>query len=449
MPWVDAELRKWFNIRDKLLVLAHSSSETRTGPAWDKYKEMRNYCKSQLKLKMKKFYEEKTASHFQSSKKFWSFYQSVVKTKKTNSSAAPLSIIDEDGTRVFDEKLVANRFNKFFTTLSAGKNFDDSESLEFIDRVFSDHKKSNRIAPPSNLFEFNLTNTEEVLKIIKECDSQSSAGIASIPTVLIKECAHVICSPLTKIFNSCILSNYMPNEWKTAIAVPLFKKGAVDDPNCYRSISLLAPVAKFYEKILADRILEYFSTNNMFCAEQHGFRSGYSCETALQSILDDWKKLIDDKSIIIAIFIDFTKAFDLVKQKLLSRKLFHYGFSNNALKLMENYFDSRTQITKVNNTLSNAMPIELGVPQGSILGPLLFLIFINDMSLSTDFHSILFADDTTLYDSDSDLSVLYRKFNRKFQVVYEWISMNQMSLNWSKTKIMFLTKKKVEIPEEK
>jgi hypothetical protein len=157
--------------------------------------------------------------------------------------------------------------------------------------------------------------------------------------------------------------------------------------------------------------------------------------------------LIDDKSIIIAIFIDFTKAFDLVKQKLLSRKLFHYGFSNNALKLLENYFESRSQITKINNTLSNAMPIELGVPQGSILGPLLFLIFINDMSLSTDFHTILFADDTTLYDSDSDLSVLKRKFNRKFQVIHEWITLNQMSLNWSKTKIMFLTKKRVEIPE--
>jgi hypothetical protein len=238
----------------------------------------------------------------------------------------------------------------------------------------------------------------------------------------------------------------MPNEWKTAIEVPLFKKGAVYDPNCYRGVSFLAPVAKFYEKILADRILEYFSTNN---AEQHGFRSGYSCETAYQSILYHWKKLINDKSIIIAIFIDFTKAFDLVKQKLLSRKLFHYSFSNNAMKLMGNYFNSRIQITKVNNTLSNAMPIEIGVPQGSILGPLLFLIFINDKSLSTDFHSILFSDDTTLYDSDSDSSVLYRKFNRKFQVVYEWISMIQMSLNWSKTKIMFLTKKKVEIPEEK
>ena len=112
LPWVDAELRNWFNIRDKLLVLAHSSSEARTGPAWDNYKEMRNYCKSQLKLKMKKFYEDKTASHFQSSKKFWNFYKSVVKTKKSKSASAPLSIINQDGTRVFDEKLVADSFNK-------------------------------------------------------------------------------------------------------------------------------------------------------------------------------------------------------------------------------------------------------------------------------------------------------------------------------------------------
>jgi hypothetical protein len=114
-----------------------------------------------------------------------------------------------------------------------------------------------------------------------------------------------------------------------------------------------------------------------------------TCILFLSSVLYNCKKVIDDKSIIIAILIDFTKAFDLVKQKLLSRKLFHYGLSNNALKLIENYFDTRSQITKINNTLSNAMPIELGVPQDSILGTLLFLIFINDMSLSTDFHSIL------------------------------------------------------------
>ncbi len=232
--------------------------------------------------------------------------------------------------------------------------YNDDESLEFIDKVFNNHKKSNKLIPPTTLFEFKLTNQEEVLKIIKSCDSQSSAGISSIPTVLIKECAEIICAPLTKIFNSFIVSRDMPTEWKTAIAVPLFKKGA---PNCYRSISLLAPVAKFYEKILANNMLEYFNNNNLFCSEQHGFRSDYSCETALQCIVDHWKRLIDEKSIIIAIFIDFTKAFDLVKQKLLLRKLFHYGFDNKALKLIENYFGDRSQITKVNNTLSDAMPI--------------------------------------------------------------------------------------------
>jgi hypothetical protein len=198
-------------------------------------------------------------------------------------------------------------------------------------------------------------------------------------------------------------------------------------------------LAKVFERILSDQMTNYFISRKLFGEAQHGFRANHSCETALQVVLDDWKCLLANNKIILSLFIDFKKAFDLVNPKLLFLKLFHYGFDNKALDLIRSYFDSRRQKTKINNSYSEYDAIELGVPQGSIFGPLLFIIFINDLTLSTDFLSILFADDTSQYDSDDDFIDLVRKFLIKFQHSLNWINHNHLYMNWSKTKFMCLS----------
>ena len=130
-----------------------------------------------------------------------------------------------------------------------------------------------------------------------------------------------------------------------------------------------------------------------------------------------------------ALFIDFKKAFDLVDQRLLFLKLFHYGFSNSALNLMKNYFAERTQKTKINSVLSESLPIELGVPQGSLLGPLLFIIFINDMAIISELFTILFADDTTVSESASTIETVVKSFSPKLKNLLEWTSHNRLHIN--------------------
>ena len=202
----------------------------------------------------------------------------------------------------------------------------------------------------------------------------------------------------------CINQSIFINEWKTAIITPLYKnKGNIEDLNNYRGISELAPLAKIFEKLLSKRIKDYYEHNNLFFIGQHGFRSNHSCGTAIHQIVSACLANID-KRLVNILFIDFKKAFDMLDQNLLIYKLLNYGFDNQAIKLMIHYFLNRFAITKSNKIISSLLAIVLGFPQGSVLGPLLFIIFIDDLLFYLiSILTKLFADDTTLIFANCDL----------------------------------------------
>lgn len=217
---------------------------------------------------------------------------------------------------------------------------------------------------PSKLFSHNYYN------IIRRYRNRSGGGIL----IFVRKAYTVLSSLLLLLFNRAIQSGVIPSEWKTKLVIPHFKnKGEKFDSNNYRAISILPPLAKDFEKILS-QIKDFFEMTMIFWKHHHGFRKSHSCDSALHSLFSKLYSNLHSKLINLLIFFDFRKAFDLVKPKLLLHKLFNYGFDNDALKLIANYFTDRYQFTKIDEYLSSAVGLELGVPQGSILGPLFFLI---------------------------------------------------------------------------
>jgi hypothetical protein len=202
--------------------------------------------------------------------------------------------------------------------------------------------------------------------------------------------------------------------------------------------------------LLALQITDHLNSNKLLFNAQYGFRSDHSCESALNEILSSMNTVLSKRLIGLYLFIDFRKAFDLVNSKILLFKLeYGYGFDLNSINLLKNYFENRKQFTKINNVTSNECQVNLGVPQGSVLGPLFFLLFINDLPYYLDsITTVLFADDTTLHVYDSNLESLISKFNNSSIKLIEWCNFNQLDINWSKTKAMFITNKKsIDIPE--
>ena len=205
---------------------------------------------------------------------------------------------------------------------------------------------------------------------------------------------------------------------------------------------IVAFVAYLRLPILNKQVVDYFESNNLFCDNQHGFRVNHSCETALISIIDYWKELLGNNEIILALFLDFKKAYDLVKPELLKLKLFHYGFNNDALALIQNYFQNRSHITRINSCTTPPADILEGLPQGSVLGGTLFDVYINDFHLLIKMFTILFADDTTVTDHHHSVDQLIINFKEKLIPALNWVKSNQMIINWNKTKAMFIHRKK-------
>ena len=230
---------------------------------------------------------------------------------------------------------------------------------------------------------------------------------------------------------------------------PLHKGKASDLVENYRGLSVLPPMDKVFEQLVGSQITNHFNENKLLFSGQYGFRRSHSCEAALHEVITGMNRILSTKQIGMFLFVDFKSAFNVVHPSLLLNKLEHaYGFDEAALRLMRDYFADRTQAVKIGNSFSDRRGIELGVPQGSSLGPLLFLIFINDLPFFLEyFLSVLFADDTTLSVESNNLDTLLSCFNISTEQLLEWCKFNLIDINWHKTKIMFVTnKRKIALP---
>ena len=257
---------------------------------------------------------------------------------------------------------------------------------------------------------------------------------------LLKLAAPFITDEITFICNHSITNSVFPSKWKEAKVAPLHKNGPHEEVNNYRPISILPVLSKVIEKHVHESLSDFLNQHELLHKTQSGFRAQHSCETALVNMIDLWLNAIDDSKMIGVVLVDFKKAFDLVDHQILLNKLEIYGIKDEALQWFNTYLTNRKQQVTINNSKSDFKHISCGVPQGSILGPLLFLLFINDLPLYTsNVFTDLYADDTTLYDIQYSMEQIEKNLQTALNKLHIWCRSNGMSLNSSKTKVMLVT----------
>ena len=291
-------------------------------------------------------------------------------------------------------------------------------------------------SPVNSLF-FDEIQANEIVKIINSLKPKAD-GPYSIPTPILKTFLHKISEILTKIFNLSIQTGKFITPLKVAKVIPVYKnKGSPYDANNYRPISLLSNIDKIFEKLIKSRLVNFLDENKIIFKNQFGFRSKHSTTHALINLTEKIRANIDKGLFSCGVFIDLQKAFDTVDHNILLSKLHHYGVRGLPHKWFRSYLSNRQQYVSISGYSSGKLYVEYGVPQGSVLGPLLFLIYINDLpNTIKNSETNLFADDTCLLSSDSNLEYLETKVNTDLVKLSSWLQANKISLNATKTEVV-------------
>ena len=435
-PWITTGIIKSINKKDEMYkrLIKMSTDTTAYEELKINFKTYQRIIRRSIREAKRTYYHNIFIKYNGNTKKTWQIINSTLNKKNTHSSL-PLKFHD-NGKILTDPCKIANKLNDFFVNVGTHLN-DSTDTLDEIDSYLTERTQSS--------FNFHTIDSEITLQIIKNMKNKSSRGHDSISNKLIKSAQHILCKPLTLIINQMIHTNIYPNSLKIAKIVPIFKKGDKFLFSNYRPISLLPSLSKIFERVIFLQITQYLNTNNLITNIQYGFRKQHSTELAALHLTDHLIWETNNKQKPLTIFLDLSKAFDSLDHSILLHKLKYYGFVGNSYELIKNYISDRKQFVIYNETESQYLKMKQGVPQGSILGPLLFLLYINDFPKCSDFFKFLmYADDTTLYCNLTDICSNNKEnfLNHELNNIYNWLTKNKLSLNVNKTKAMTFRLKK-------
>jgi Reverse transcriptase (RNA-dependent DNA polymerase) len=383
------------------------------------------------------YYHEQIQNNKKNPKKLWSVLREVSTGKLEKASIDKLYV---NGNVTSDKQVIANNFNQFFSTVGN----EISESVQHIDKSPESYMTNDVNVPQLN---FDVITPGQIIETIKSFESKTSCDIDGISIKILKFVATEISIPLSHIFNLSLSSGTFPEKLKKSRIVPIFKAGDPKLCDNYRPISLLSSLSKILEKIVQIRLVNHLELNNLLYEHQYGFLKGKSTEQTLLHVTDYISKALNKGDYCIALLLDLKKAFDVCSHEILMKKMKNFGIDGITLQWFKSYLRNRTQVVDIDGKISDPCFINISVLQGSILGPILFLMYINDLPLSTELKSFLFADDTTGLTSGPSLPQLIDKFNSEIQKLAMWFRTNKMCVNTSKTKfIIFHTRgKKVDL----
>lgn len=431
-PWINQEIKQAIQQRQYHL---RKARKTKSIEDMNAYTSSRNNVTRLIRVTKANYFKRLVDDNCDNPKSFWKIIKSILPGEQNEVQPT----IKVDGCVIHDKIKIANAFNKYIVEVVSNM----LKNLNWLHKTTTDYL--TYITTSDILFEFTPINEEFTLAYLKKMKTGKAVGLDGIPARLLKDSAEIICKPLTKIVNSSLATGIVPTDWKTARVIPVSKNARTEDLNNYRPISVLPLVSKVLERAVHSELYTFFTNNHLLNPHQHGFRKGHSTETATICFTDEVRRSIDQGLLTGSIFIDLSKAFDSVNHDILLHKLHAYGVRNGELEWFRNYLSNRVQQVCFQNTLSNAEGITSGVPQGSILGPLLFVIFINDLPKALPSSKLLlYADDAVIFNSAKDVREIEKSLSNSLNQVQSWLRNNCLFLNQSKTEcILFGTGSKL------
>ena len=440
-PWITNGILKSIRFRDKLYSILKTTSRncSEYNARKTNLQTYNRILKQNIRCAKRSYYQQCFQKYKSDIKNTWKTIGSLL--NKTDSKKDIPSYFVIHDHKLDDQRQIANEFNNYFVQIGSQLA---NKIVNQQNKSFTQYLKQSQ----SNIFQFQNIDQQKILKIIDGLSPKSSSGFDGISTILLKGIKNEICHPLTLIVNQTLKTGIFPDKLKVSKVIPVYKKGENTDIANYRPISLLPSVSKIFERIIHEQITDHFNRYSLLFHSQYGFRSNHSTEYAALELVDKIIAQMDNRKTPISIFLDLTKAFDTIDHNILLHKLEYYGIKGQALDLLKSYLTNRKQYVTYGSVSSDLMEITHGVPQGSILGPLLFIIYVNDLSHATNiFNTILYADDTTLVaclenfnkNKDAPISEIENQLNTELQKVNEWLNLNKLSINTSKTKGMIFT----------
>ena len=428
-PWISKEILSYIKKRHHYFLLFRKNIMSKKS-----YSDYRNFVTNKIRSAKKKYYEDKFNSVKNIIKETWKIINDVLKPKN-NSRRNILNKIIVNNNTYENSNDISNLFNDFF--INIGKNV--AESVGSHDA--NDHKSYlNHLNQPTSFF-FHPVLPSEVNTIIKSLKNKAS-NINTTPIKIMKIISEIISIPLACIINKSLSNGIVPDTLKLARVTPIYKEGTKTNISNYRPISVLPAISKIFEKVVYKQLYQYLELNSYLTDNQFGFRANKSTTHAILNLTQYLYKNLDSGELIFSIFLDFRKAFDSVNHQILISKLKSYGIRGVALDWFQSYLTTRKQYVHINNVISNLKPITYGVPQGSILGPLLFLLFINDITQCSNlFKFTLYADDSTLttrvHKDQLDQSI--ELINNELKNLHLWLCANKIAINKEKSKYMIFS----------
>ena len=427
-PWLSAALRTQIKLKNAKHKEALKSNDQTVK---DEYKNIKRELHSSLRNSEISYYRNQLDLHRLDVGERWKVLREIL--NMNNPSSKKKLIFDINNKTTTDPKEIATGFNNFFVTIGPqlAKNIkSDINPLSYVKSV------NNSIV----LTDVTSTEVRNVIASLKN----SSSGYDEFPPFVGKSCVEAYIKPLTHLINLSLKSGVFPSELKLAKVVPIFKAGDTSAINNYRPISVLSFFSKVYEKIVYNHVLDFVDYNNVLYDYQYGFRHSHSTQQAIITLIDRISKSLDKGDIAIIILLDLKKGFDTVDHRIRLRKLYAYGIRGTLLKWFESYLTGRTQYVAFKGTNSDTHYVKCGVPQGSILGPLLFILYMNDIcSVSKLLFTLLYADDICVLLSGKDLNDLIAVLNVELISLSVWLKSNKLSLNTQKTFFMVFHRAKL------